>query len=438
MTVVSSLIGWRPGIKENSAGRRSESPDVSPFVSKRCDRAADDRKKAGSVCTAANLALCLITIIHFTILAAWPASAAEPEKFLTGNEFTRQLNRPLLANLDYSPIRQVLNRFSEERRIAVDLDRRIDPSQLVLVDLQTSYFDEGIRVLATRLSADVVVLADMVFVTTPVTAQTLRTRIALAEKKLEELPKSSFARQVELSRKVPWHWKDVTSPRDLLVEFANRFEVRIENPEAIPYDLWAAGDVPHANFVSGVLLIAAQYDLDFEWHDTHQIRLVPQAPEPVIEQEHPLRGRSLSQAMELIRNQFPHCQIQAVGERLQVTALVEEQEKIAVLLGNRSPRKPTALVMDTSLANRRFTLRMQSRPFSELLNVLEKQGIQFERNSAQLNSAGIDLDQRITLELENATIEKLLTDACSPLGLAYQVDGTRIILGVAPRPVPRP
>jgi len=372
------------------------------------------------------------------MLAACPAFAAEPEKFLTGNEFTRQLNRPLLANQDYTPIRQTLNRLSEERHIAVCLDRRIDPSQLVFVDLQTPYFDEGIRVLANRVSADVVVLADMVFVTTPATAQTLRTRIALAEKELEELPKSSFSRQVDLSRKVPFHWEDLASPRELLVEFANRFDVKLENLEAIPDDLWAAGNVPHANFVSGVLLIASQYDLDFEWHNAHQIRLVPQAPEPMIEQEHPLRGRSRSQVLESIRGQFPHRPVQIVGERLRMTGLVEEQEEIAVLLGNRSPRKPTASVMATSLANRRFTLRMQSRPFSELLDVLEKQGIQFERNSTQLEAAGIDLNQHITLKLENATIEKLLTDACTPLGLAYQIDGTRIVLGVAPRPVPRP
>lgn len=384
----------------------------------------------------------LLGFLAVIILPGVPATlaidlrAAEPVKFQSGAEFTRSLLRPLLVNQDYTPLRQVLTRLSEEREIAICLDRRIDPERLVLVEINAPFFDTGIETLAVQSAAGVAVLAETVFVTPPATATTIRTRLALAEQELEGLSKSSPQRRLELSRKIPLVWDRLSSPRELLVSFAERFHVTIQNPEEIPHDLWDAGAISHARFTEGALLIACQYARDLQWIDPQTVRLVPQQSDPRIERDHPVRGRSRQELAVLMQQQFPQTAFQFSGERLRMSARVEEHEELDVLLGNRSPRKPAASVIATSLANRRFTLRMMNRPFLELIGVLEKQGIEFQRNAERLQAAGIDLNQQVTLELENATIEQLLTDACAPLGLAFQIEGTRVELGLAPRPVP--
>ncbi|WP_437226215.1 hypothetical protein SH661x_004468 [Planctomicrobium sp. SH661] len=347
---------------------------------------------------------------------------------MTGIDFTKQLNRPLLINRDFVPLRTIAGQLAEARQISILLDRRIDPERLVLVDLQAPFFDSGIASLVADVPAGAVVAGDTVFITTPDSARTLRTRVALAERSLQELPKADLSRQLELSRKVSVQWPDLSSPRQILSDFATRFEITIENPEAIPYDLWAAGTIAHANFVTGALLIASQYELDLDWIDTHRIRLIPQGAHPQIEQEHVFRGRTKQQVSQLLEEKFPELNLQMLSDRLRVTGLLEQQEEIAVLLGNRAPRKAAAPVVATSLANRRFTLRMQNRPFSELIDLLEKQGIHFVRNEQLLSDAEINLNQQISLELQEATIQKLLTDACTPLGLIYQIDGTNIEL----------
>jgi len=363
--------------------------------------------------------------------------AEEPVRDATGADFMRQLNRPLLVTQDFTPLAEILDRLAEDRKVAILLDRRIDPERLVRVDVNSPFFDRGIETLVSPIpAAAVVVLADTVFVTRSETAETLRTRVALAEQKLEQLSKSSLQRQLALSRKLEWQWKMLSAPRDVLIDFASRFEIKIENPEAIPYDLWRPGRIAHASLIPGVLMIATQYDRDLEWVDAETIRLVPLDPDPQIEIAHVVRGKSGEQIEELMRRHFPGKPIQQTRNRLKLSARVEEHEELDILLGNRAPRKTPPSVISTTLANRRFTLRMMNRPFSELIAVLEKQGIQFERNSASLEQAGIDWNQKITLELENATIEKLLMEACTPLGLAFQIEGTRVELGLAPRPVP--
>lgn len=382
--------------------------------------------------------LCPLAVLLglFSIFQTALFGADEPGKLLSGTEFTRALNRPLLVNQDYTSLRKVLNRLADDREVAVYLDRRIDPEQLVLVEINAPYFDTGIEKLARQCAAGVVIVADSVFVTTPETAADLRTRIALAERGLEQLPKPSLQRQLELSRKIPLHWERLAASRELLTSFAEKFQVKIENPEAIPHDLWEEGKISHAHFSAGALLIACQYDLDIEWIDSQTVRLVPQPLHPHIEQDHLLRGRPKKQVEELMSQHFPNRDFRITGDRLKWDARVEEHEVLDLALGNRAARKPAVSVIATSLANRRFTLRMMNRPFLELVGVLEKQGIQFQRNDASLQAAGIDLNQSITLELENATIEKLLTEACAPLGLAFQIEGTRVDLGLAPRPVP--
>jgi len=375
-------------------------------------------------------------LLFVTGLFATTTRGAPPSRPVTGAEFTKALNRPLLVHQDYSPVKTTLNRLSADRRIAICLDRRIDPESLLPVDLQSSFFDEGVSNLVQSLPASVVVIADSLFVTTPATATSLRTRIALAEQQLENLPGMNAMRKLELTQKTPLFWDRLASPRKTLIGFAEKFRVSIENPEAIPHDLWDEGGMSTASFVAGASVIAAQYGLEIEWIDPTSVRLIPESPQPAIEIDHALKGSAKADAVERVESMFPNLKLTVSSTRLRFSGTVEEHEAVDLLLGNRAPRKSIAPVMATSLANRRFTLRMQSRPFSELIELLEKQGIEFDRNKELLEKSEINLDLPITLELENATIETLLREACSPVGLTYQIDGTRISLLPGPRPFP--
>lgn len=338
-----------------------------------------------------------------------------------------------MAHHEYQPVRDALMWLSQDRQIAVTLDRRIDPSHLVRTDLQAPFFDMGISQLVQPAGAGAVVAGETVFVTTPELTSTFRTRIALAQRELETLPDRNLTRQLELSRKTATRWEPLSSPRSILLDLAERYEVQIENINDIPHDLWDSGTIANADFTTAALWIAAQYDMDLKWIDHDHARLVPAHPNPELEQEHVFRGRTVEQVQSLILHQFPDAQLRWGRDRVRFSGRIEAHEAVAEMLGLRAPRKPSSPVVATSLANRRFTLRMNNRPVVELIDLLEKQGIEFNRNPELLAEAGIDLTKPITLELQEATIDSLLTQACTPVGLTYEIDGTRISLLPAAR-----
>ena len=93
----------------------------------------------------------------------------------------------------------------------------------------------------------------------------------------EEIITAAPARQFQLLRRFPVTWEMLATPRELLRETAERYQLTIENPEAVPHDLWAAGGIAYANAAEALMLVLVQFDLEFEWLSPHAVRIVPAA-----------------------------------------------------------------------------------------------------------------------------------------------------------------
>jgi|GEM_PF-1328703 len=413
-----------PGNRVPTRSQMSTSGNSNANSCRQTDRTSlVQNRDALKTVTARCLGVGAILTFGWCSSAAW----AQPPEFLTGNDFQQQISRPLLVNWDLTPLQDVLNRLSQERHAAILLDRRIDPTQLIPVELQASYFDTGISELV-RQFAGVAVVADTLFIAPPETAGTLLTRVVLSEQALESRLKQNLGRKLDLGDRHPVEWTLGDSPQQILDRIARHYQLRIVNLDAIPHDQWGPGQIRNPNAVEALLLIATQFQLDLEWIDGNQVRLVPQVLSPTIKREHALRNLTPQQALLRIRKQLPELQVTAIRGKVTVTGREEEQREVGVLLGNRPGRTASTDLTSVPLSRRRFTLKMQERPFLELLTVLEKQGIPVRRESIALEEAGIDLNTRISLELENATIERLFSDACRPLGLSFHIEEHQVEL----------
>ncbi len=358
-------------------------------------------------------------------LFAQPVSP--PAKQATGPEFQKLLAQPLMVSLELVPLRKVLAQFSEERGIGILIDRRIDPRQLVFVDLQAVFFDSGIAELTSQI-ASVSVVADTLFVGLKENARTLQTRIAIAEQDLDSLLGKDIGRKFELARRKGVRWETGETPTEILTRIAQGYKIQIENLDVIPHDQWAAGGIVNPNCVEAISVIATQFDLDLKWVDGKTVRLVEQAHSPTLQVQHSLRRITPDDAIEKIKERFPELTVEAGRQFVTVTGLQEEQQEVAVLLGNRAARKVPVNPREAALKDRRYSLKVHNRPFRELMGLLEKQGVQFRWNEKALDDAGVNLDQHISLELNQATIYQMLSDACRPLGLTYEVQGMNILL----------
>ncbi|WP_437187172.1 hypothetical protein SH668x_000557 [Planctomicrobium sp. SH668] len=370
------------------------------------------------------LACTILVVLTLT----WSAFSAPPVNFRAGVEFAKVINRPLLLSRDFTPLRALLQSISKDRNVAILLDRRIDPQFLISSNIQSEFLDTGLNELLKPVPAEVVTTGDTLFVTTPDNAAEIRTRIALAEQELRKNKKIPATRQAELLSRTSLRWNDLDSPREILSGTAARDRVTIENPEAIPHDLVAAGSVTSGSLATRLLILLSQYDLEFEWVNGEKLRIVPQTLGPRIEQEHAYRGKKKQEVLDLIQKQIPDAKFSALSDRVKVTTTLDHHDQLAIELGNRPARKVTGSLIDTALSKRQFTIKIVNRPFSELIDKLSEQGIEFDRHEALTKEANIDLNQAISLELSKASIDDLLTTACEQLGLAYQIDGMHIDL----------
>ena len=361
-----------------------------------------------------------------------PLLLAEDVEYLREARFQEAIDRPLVANGERAVLRDYLQRLAGERQVAILLDRRIDPGQRVNVALAADFFDEGIRSLVGQVAADVSVVGDTIYVGPPETVRFLRTRIVTARNALDGVQEFSPRRQFEILRRYEVHWSDLTTPREIIEGIARRYDIQIEGIEQIPHDLWGGGSMTYPNLIEALTLVLTQFHLAFEWKDATTIRIVPEVVAVELQQDHRPRRMSLDAAMDLITRQHPSLPIVREGNQLRVTGTVEQHESVAILLGENPPRQRSAASVESAaLRNRRFTLKMVRKPFGSLMATLQQQGIMIQYDPGELNASGIDLAQKISLELEQATIDQLLEQSCAKVGLTYRIEGETVLLKVA-------
>ena len=82
--------------------------------------------------------------------------------------------------------------------------------------------------------------------------------------------------KTKLLRSEAWQWEELVQPRELLRELAQQVPVRVQNPEAIPHDLWAAGNWPMLAWVERMTLLLAGFGMTFEMDPAGaSVRIVP-------------------------------------------------------------------------------------------------------------------------------------------------------------------
>lgn len=357
--------------------------------------------------------------------------AQESSQPLKESQFEQAISRPLNANADRTTLRHYLRRLSQVQQVAILLDRRVDPSQQVDVAISADYFDDGIRKFVQQAACEISIVADTIFVGQPDAALSLRTRIELARDEMDGVKQLTPKRQFELLRRYQLDWDEVTSPQEMITRHADRYKVRITNPEAIPHDLWTSGTIANPNFIEGCLMILTQFGLAFEWVTAHEIRIVPQIPDVGINQGHHPKGMNLEEALALTKQQFPQLEVRQYRNTILFTGTVEDHEAVAILIGEKpSLRKRTPTASNDSLDDVRFTFKMVEKPFGSLMATLQVQGIEVHYDKQEIEAAKIDLGKPISLELNEATIHQLLEKSCTKVGLSYQIENGTVRLVV--------
>lgn len=194
-------------------------------------------------------------------LFCWTAYAQEPD-WQTGRALEQQLRTPLSATLKGLPLRDGIARLSQATRVAMWLDRRVDPSPELDLRLEEVPLAEALDVLAAEYGLGWHLFDSVVYFAPDESLDALRRAQSSQSRQLGRL--SPGLRRQMLSRRA-WEWGDLAEPRLLLAAIAEDSSLTIEGLERVPHDLWPAADLPPLRLADRILFVATQFDLEADY-----------------------------------------------------------------------------------------------------------------------------------------------------------------------------
>lgn len=348
---------------------------------------------------------------------------------LTGPRFHQELNQVTTGSWENVELRTLLDKLSSQRRVAILLDRRIDPTVKIPVDLVDHSLKDSLQEIAQRVGADVSVPENVVYVGPSSAASVLRTVIEL---RTSELAASTIPerRRTELRRRHTVTWQDLDSPADILKQITDHYHLTIQHPEFVPHDLWGGCWLPEATAAEALSLVLIQFDLTFAWQNGGQgIELVPLPQQVTVARRSRPKGRSMVDVQKLVGELLPEVNARVDGSDLVVQGTVEQHEAVAALFsqsGSKPPPKPPKL---GGLKQRVFAeIKFKRVPVRAVMKKLEESGVTFSYDAAKLEAAGIDLDQPIDLEVDKATADEFFQALFTPLKLSFEIDNLTVKL----------
>lgn len=263
-------------------------------------------------------------------------------------ELLRNLATPISARWGDAPARQALERLGSETKTPIWIDRRVDARKEVTLAATSRPIAVLIDDLTSSLDLGAAAIDSVVYVGPTNSAATLPT---LAKQWRRGAPSA-------LRKRSPLEWARLTEPRKLAEEIASSAGYSIENTEAIPHDLWPAGSTPPLAVGDQLTLLGLGFDL--RW---------------------------------------------TVTDRAKKTIRLEH-------IAARPPRKPATLasLVDSKPAPQgetRYTLRVVEQPIGPVLKQLATQ----LRRELDASIDAESLNQRVSFEVQQATLEKLLEAA---------------------------
>ena len=356
-----------------------------------------------------------VAIAFFWSVTSLLVAGASAQSWREGNAFRKALQSTTPFTLQ-NPARESLTKLSEAWRMAIFIDRRIDPSQQLVVTATQQPMEEGLKQIAATLKADVCYLDCVVYFGPPGATDRIATMAAVKRAEARKLPPA--AAKIWLHRE-PWSWGELASPRELLTYLAEHERISIQNVAEVPHDLWPAVDLPPLRLVDRFALVLAGFDLTLDIDakgTTARIVPIPEKVELVKDYTHSITGAQLRQ----LRGQYSDATIQRLPRGVRVRGTLRVHTAIERIV--RGEPKVAATNQPVEL---RFHIEVKEKPLGAVLKKIVQDA---ELEVSITNEATPALQQRVSFRVQDATLHQLLEATIDGTGLTFQLDGTRLLI----------
>jgi type II secretory pathway component GspD/PulD (secretin) len=275
------------------------------------------------------------------------------------------------------PLRDAVGRLQSLFGQPVFVDRRIDPSMRITLDIEASSAEEVLTSIAAERAWGAAKVGKVLYLGPGGAAEQLH---AIAAAKSQEVARLPAEARTSLLQKRSLAWPRLSEPRKLVGSLVEKRGWRLTEAETIPHDLWDAGILPESTLADQLSVLLIGFDLTFTLDADHRsIVLVPLKDSARLHRPTPTPKRS------------------ALPPKSKRTA--KESRQV-------------------------YTLRVKEQPVRAVLQEFSKRlHWAIQTDEASIQAAGKSLDTRVSFSVENADQERLLDALLRPAGLDYRLEG---------------
>ena len=339
-------------------------------------------------------------------------------KWRTGLEFRQNCDEEIGFSWSGNPLRAALGRLSRERRVAMFLDRRVDPDQRMTFKVSDLSLEEAAERLADHLNIGVARVGPVIYFG-PKDATSKVATVAAVRR--AELTKALAGRTSRLQNSQPLRWPELSEPRELVRQLLREVNAKFDDDELvrlIPHDLWPAVDLPEMNWSDRLSLVLAGFDLTYALDfGAGRVTLAPMPDSIEFENNYAVKGTPARIVADLT-TKVPNAKIKAQSGKINVVGPYESHELVERLLRGESVRRAQArTVLKT------YTIKIENEPLGGVLRAIAQQlMIEFEFAPGTQEA----LQKRVTFEVDMVSLEDLIAAALRGSDLKYKIEPKRL------------
>lgn len=354
----------------------------------------------------------VLALVAFVLPHGLAQQPSDSSRWLVGADLLRQRQQPVTLSWSEVPLRDGLRELGKAQRVAILLDRRLDPEQPIDLTADRLPLDDLLARLAKQIDGGLAWLGPLAYIGPRDASARLRTLAALRAADVRALPKDE---RPAFQHEKNWRWEMLAQPRDLVTEMAAEANVEIESLELLSHDLWPAADLPPLAWTDRLTLLANEFDLTFELDDRSHVRLTPIQEPVVIERTYP-GGKQAEQLAARWRELAPDAQIALARGKIIVSGRVEDHERFV-------QKKPPPLA-PRAKGTESYTMTVRDQPLAAVLDKLRQQlSIDLRVDEAALEAAELTVDRRVSFSVEQASLDELLSAVLRAADLTYRREG---------------
>jgi hypothetical protein len=228
-------------------------------------------------------------------------------------------------------------------------------------------------------------------------------------------------------------WPRLSTPREILSDWLADAGIVLENPEAVPHDLWDDKQLPALPLVERVVLLLSGFDKTCRISASGKsCRIVP-IGEPVLVTLEYESGKRLRELVAEFK-EIPGVSLNRRGSHLAVTARWEDHQRIREFLDGGS--RPAAEASQTAKTNQTqqkqnsqqvFSLRLANQPVGKVIDQLAGQlGLTVTWNPELLKRATDPRTTLVSCDVTNGDLPSLLGAILSPAQLQFELQDKQL------------